>query len=60
MSEVTVKCPFCERLFLMPRPLFIGERERTACPACRAEAKRNTEEMKSRAATVEEKACPTR
>ena len=45
MSEVVVKCPFCERLFLMLRPLFLGERERTACPSCRAEAKRNTENM---------------
>lgn len=47
-DKVTVKCPFCERLFLMLRPLFIDERERTACPACRAEAARNTDEMARR------------
>jgi hypothetical protein len=41
MKDVTVKCPFCERLFLMPRPMFFTERERTACPDCRAEALRN-------------------
>ena len=46
MDRVTVKCPFCECLFLMLRPLFLGERERTACPACRAEAERNTEKMR--------------
>jgi endogenous inhibitor of DNA gyrase (YacG/DUF329 family) len=45
VSRVTVRCPFCDRLFLMPRPLFNSERDTTACPACRAEASRNTEEM---------------
>lgn len=47
-DRVTVRCPFCDRLFLMPRPLFRSERETTACPECRAEAKRNTEEMKAK------------
>ena len=45
MSKVTAKCPFCEQLFLMERPLFKGEREQTACPACANEARRNTERM---------------
>jgi hypothetical protein len=44
-DRVTVRCPFCEKLFLMPRPLFKGERELTACPSCRAEAIANTEQM---------------
>ena len=43
--SVVVKCPFCERLFLMMRPLFLGERDRTACPACRAEATSNMKQM---------------
>lgn len=45
IDRVTVRCPFCERLFLMTRPLFTTEREQTACSSCRAEAKRNMEEM---------------
>ena len=45
-DQVTVRCPFCDRLFLMTRPLFTSERERTACPACRSEARRNTEKMR--------------
>jgi hypothetical protein len=45
MHGVTARCPFCERLFIMPRPLFVVERERTACPACHAEAERNTREF---------------
>lgn len=45
ISKVTVKCPFCERLFLMTRPLFVAERERTACPACRRAAEENTKAM---------------
>ena len=49
MSEVTVRCEFCERLFLMQRPLFFSEREHAACPACRAEAKRNLEKMRDAA-----------
>lgn len=49
VDRVTVKCPFCERLFLMPRPLFLGERERTACPSCRAQAAQNTEDMRREA-----------
>ena len=49
VSLITAKCPFCERLFLMPRPLFVGERELTACPACQAEAERNTETMEQEA-----------
>lgn len=48
ISRVTVRCPFCERLFLMPRPLFTSERENTACPACRAEAEKNTADMRKR------------
>lgn len=45
IDRVTVRCPFCEKLFLMPRPLFKSERDTTACPACRAEAKANTQKM---------------
>jgi endogenous inhibitor of DNA gyrase (YacG/DUF329 family) len=47
ISRVTVRCPFCDRLFLMARPLFVDERNRTACPACRAEAVSNTEKMRA-------------
>lgn len=45
MSSVTVRCPFCGNLFQMSRPLFFTEREHTACPTCRDEAKRNMVEM---------------
>jgi uncharacterized paraquat-inducible protein A len=44
-DRVTVRCPFCEKLFLMPRPLFKGERELTACPKCHAEATENMKAM---------------
>ena len=44
-ERVTVRCQWCERLFLMVRPLFLGERERATCPACRDEARRNMQEM---------------
>ena len=48
ISRVTVCCQFCGKLFLMVRPLFINERDRATCPACRAEAEKNTNEMVKR------------
>jgi hypothetical protein len=60
MSNVTVKCPFCERLFIMTRPLFLGERERTACPQCAAEAASNTRKMREEAAHKLDGEHPTR
>lgn len=46
MSSVTVRCQFCERLFIMERPLFVGERDRATCQGCTAEARRNTDAMR--------------
>ena len=48
MSQVTVRCQYCERLFLMERPLFIDEQKRATCPAYRREARENTEKMTER------------
>lgn len=42
MDQVTVRCQFCNDLFVMTRPLFVGERDRVTCPSCRAEAERDT------------------
>lgn len=42
-SKVAVRCQFCERLFLMPRPVFTSEQQRATCPQCWKEAKLNTD-----------------
>lgn len=52
MSDVTVKCQFCNRLFRMERPLFKGERDQATCPQCDAEAKQNTTQMEYEAKRI--------
>lgn len=46
-DEITIRCQFCKRLFLMRRGIWI--QTTTACPACFEEARRNTEEMEREA-----------